>query len=109
MSASLVVQTSFLGDMVLTTPLVAELARRGPVDVVATPAGAPMLANNPDVRDVIVYDKRGGDRGTRGLLRLAARLRASSYDAAFLAQGSLRSAALPRPLLTSILGSQPLG
>ena len=38
--ASLVIQTSFLGDMVLTTRLIAELARRGPVDDVATPASA---------------------------------------------------------------------
>ena len=44
MTTSLVVQTSFLGDMVLTTPLLAELAGRGPVDVVATPANAPLLA-----------------------------------------------------------------
>jgi len=46
---SLVIQTSFLGDVVLTTPLMAELARRGPVHVVATPAGAPLLARNPDI------------------------------------------------------------
>jgi heptosyltransferase-2 len=93
-TASLVVQTSFLGDMVLTTPLVAELARRGPVDVVATPANAALLANNPDVRALFVYDKRGEARGLGGMLRLARRLRAERYDAAYLAQGSVRSAAL---------------
>ena len=32
MSSSLVIQTSFLGDTVLTTPLLAQLANRGPVD-----------------------------------------------------------------------------
>ncbi len=70
MTASLVVQTSFLGDMVLTTPLIAHLAESAgaPVDVVATPAAAPLLANNPAVREVIVYDKRGADRGVRGFL-----------------------------------------
>ena len=31
---SLIVQTSFLGDVVLTTPLIEWLAKRGPVDVV---------------------------------------------------------------------------
>jgi heptosyltransferase-2 len=93
-SAALVVQTSFLGDMVLTTPLVAELARRGPVDVVATPANAALLANNPDVRALFVYDKRGEARGLGGMLRLARRLREQRYDAAYLAQGSVRSAAL---------------
>jgi heptosyltransferase II len=90
----LVIQTSFIGDMVLATPLIAELARQGPVDVVATPASAGLLANNPDVRTVVVYDKRGADRGVRGFRRIATRLRAAGAKTAFLAQGSIRSAAL---------------
>ena len=91
---SLIIQTSFLGDMVLTTPLIAWLAESGPVDVVATPRAAGLLENNPDVREVIVYDKRGHDRGVSGFTRMAARLRARRYDAAYLAQGSARSGAL---------------
>ncbi|MEP6621375.1 MAG: lipopolysaccharide heptosyltransferase II [bacterium] len=94
MPSSLVVQTSFLGDTVLTTPLLVQLARRGPVDVVATPASASLLANHPAVRNVIAYDKRGADRGLRGLWDMAHRLRNTHYDVAFLAQGSWRSAAL---------------
>jgi heptosyltransferase-2 len=90
----LVVQTSFLGDMVLTTPLLARLAKEGTVDVVCTPAAAGLLANHPAIREVIVYDKRGKDRGMAGVTRLAASLRARRYDAAFLAQGSVRSGAL---------------
>jgi heptosyltransferase II len=92
--SSLVVQTSFLGDTVLTTPLLVQLARRGPVDVVTTPAAAALLANHPAVRQIIVYDKRGADRGLFGFLTLAQRLRDARYDVAFLAQGSWRSAAL---------------
>lgn len=94
MPVSLVVQTSFLGDVILTTPLIAELATRGPVDVVATPAAAGALANNPAIRSVIAYDKRGRDAGIGGMLRLAATLKRARYDAAYLAQGSWRSAAL---------------
>ena len=105
MQFSLVIQTSFLGDVVLTTPLVAELARRGPVHVVATPGGAPLLARNPDVASVTIYDKRGSARGVGGLANVAAELstartRAASEGAthavAYLAQGSVRSAALAR-------------
>ena len=94
MPSSLVIQTSFLGDTVLTTPLLAQLARRGDVDVVTTPASAALLANNPAIRSVIVYDKRGVDRGLPGFVALAKRLRKTPYDVAFLAQGSFRSAAL---------------
>jgi heptosyltransferase-2 len=92
----LVVQTSFLGDMILTTPLLARLATEagGTVDVVCTPAAGALLANHPAVREVIVYDKRGKDRGIGGMARLAGVLRAKRYDAAFLAQGSVRSGAL---------------
>jgi len=105
MGAALVVQTSFIGDMVLTTPLIAELARRGPVDVLTTPITGPLLANNPAVRRVILYDKRGADRGPVGLWRAARSTRELfeegkkhpvSYDAAYLAQGSIRSAIAAR-------------
>lgn len=102
MTTSLVIQTSFLGDTVLTTPLLAELARRGPVDVVTTRASAALLAHDPNVRHMIVFDKSGADRGVAGLARTAARIRASWRERgddprdthAYLAQGSLRSAAL---------------
>ncbi|MEO8563653.1 MAG: lipopolysaccharide heptosyltransferase II [bacterium] len=94
MPSSLVVQTSFLGDTVLTTPLLVQLAHRGPVDVVTTKASASLLAGHPAVRTVIAYDKRGADAGPFGFLRLAAQLRKARYDVAYLAQGSLRSALL---------------
>jgi heptosyltransferase-2 len=94
MTASLIVQTSFIGDMVLTTPLLAELSHRGPVDVVATPAAAGLLDNHPSVRRVIVYDKQGSDRGSLNFVRLAMRLRKERYEAAYLAQGSVRSGSL---------------
>lgn len=94
-SRSLVVQTAFLGDVVLTTPLLGVLAERhGPVDVVTTPAAAPLLETHPAVRRVIPYAKRGADRGIAGLLRLGRALRAERYAFAYLPHRSLRSAAL---------------
>ena len=92
--SSLVIQTSFLGDVVLTTPLLTHLATLGPVDVVTTPAGSALLENHPAVRHVIRYDKRGAQKGVGGFRSLAAQLRAERYGAAYLAQGSWRSAAL---------------
>jgi heptosyltransferase-2 len=92
--ASLVIQTAFLGDVVLTTPLIAVLATRGPVDVVTTPAAAGLLANNPHIREVIPYDKGGADGGLFSFLRMARRLRRAKYGVAYIAQASLRSGAL---------------
>jgi heptosyltransferase II len=64
------------------------------VDVVCTPAARVLIENHPAVREVIVYDKRGRDRGTLGAMRLAMQLREKHYDAAYLAQGSVRSGAI---------------
>jgi heptosyltransferase II len=92
---SLVIQTAFLGDVVLTTPLLEALAAaHGPVDVVTTPAAAPLVETHPAVRRVIAYDKRGKDRGLVRLVRLARALGAEHYEAAYLPHRSLRSAAL---------------
>ena len=94
MTASVVIQTSFLGDTILTTPLLAQLAHRGPVDVVTTPAAASVLTGHPAVRQVIVYDKRATHAGLFGFTTMTSRLKGASYDVAYLAQGSLRSALL---------------
>jgi heptosyltransferase II len=92
---TLVIQTAFLGDVVLTTPLLSALAERfGPVDVVTTPAAAGLLETHPAVREVIRYDKRGADAGLGGLRRVGAALRARRYERIFLPHRSWRSAAL---------------
>lgn len=95
MRGSLVIQTSFLGDVILTTPLIAELSRRGPVDVLVTPEGAAVLANDPHIRTIIRYDKRGTYGSTLTLWRTIRELRARRpYEVAYLAQGSFRSGLL---------------
>ena len=77
----------------LTTPLLEALAARyGPVDVVTTPAAAPLIETHPAVRRVIPYDKKGRDRGLGGLVRLARALRAEQYECAYLPHRSLRTA-----------------
>ena len=92
MGGSLVIQTAFLGDVVLTTPLIRELARRGTVDVLVTPGGATVLANNPHIRTIIPYDKRGTYGSALGLWDTVKEIRSRRpYEAAYLAQGSFRS------------------
>src|SRR2546421_6445512 len=109
---SLVIQTAFFGDVVLTTPLLEALAaRHGPVDVVTTPAAASLVETHPAVRQVIPYDKKGRDRGPRGLLRLARALRAERYEWAYLPHRSLRTALLawlaPIPRRVGFEGRRP--
>jgi len=93
MTSALVIQTSFLGDVVLTTPLIAELASRGSVDVLVTPRGADLLANNPHIARLVVFDKRGAQRGLAGVVSAARAARPASPDSvAYCAQGSVRTA-----------------
>ncbi|HKP30645.1 MAG TPA: lipopolysaccharide heptosyltransferase II [Gemmatimonadales bacterium] len=95
MSGTLVIQTAFLGDVVLTTPLLERLAsEHGPVDVLVTPAAAALLRGHPAVGEVIAYDKRGRDAGLRGWLRMAKALRSRDYDRVYVPHRSVRSAAL---------------
>jgi heptosyltransferase-2 len=94
-TATLVIQTAFLGDVILTTPLLTALARKhGPVDVVVTPGAAVLIEGHPAVRDAIRYDKQGEDAGVTALWRLGARLRDRGYAMAYLPHRSWRSALL---------------
>lgn len=92
---ALVIQTAFLGDVVLTTPLLSALAERhGPVDVVTTPMAAGLLETHPAVRAVIRYDKHGAQKGWAGIRRLSSELRGRRYSIVYLPHRSIRSAAL---------------
>lgn len=92
---TLVVQTGYLGDVVLTTPLLTALAERhGRVDIVTTPAARALVETHPAVRRAIPFAKRGTDRGIAGGWRLARALRSHRYARAYLPHDSWRSAAL---------------
>jgi len=96
-SHAVVIQTAWIGDVVLTTPLLAALARRhGPIDLVTVPEAVPLVETHPAVASVLPFDKRGRDGGVRGLFRTAQLLARNRYRIAYHPQGSLRSALLTR-------------
>ncbi len=91
----LLVQTAFLGDVILTTPVVAALRRHAPsaeIVMMVTPAAAPLVANHPALDAVLVDDKRGAGRGVGGFLRLVRTLRARRFTIALAAHKSVRTA-----------------
>ena len=70
----LVLQTSFIGDTVLTLPLLSEIKRRYPrarLSLLCTPQGGELAQNCAAVDEIIVDDKRGEHRGVSGLGREA--------------------------------------
>jgi lipopolysaccharide heptosyltransferase II len=93
----LVVQTSFLGDVVLTTPLLAGIRRCLPkshIAVLCTPRGKEILEGSPDVDEIIPLEKKrdGGRRAS--LWRTAGELRARKFDLALSPHKSFRTALL---------------
>ena len=93
----LIVQTSFLGDAVLTTPLLSEMKSRFPgaeLAVLCTPQAKSLLQENPDVDAILVDDKKGNGRGLIGLWRKAKDLRSRGFTIALSPHKSFRSGLL---------------
>jgi heptosyltransferase-2 len=91
----LVLQTSFIGDTVLTLPLVSQIKARFPASrltVLCSPLGKELLHDYPDIDDILVDDKRKADRGLGGLWRKAAALKRLRFSMAITPHKSLRSA-----------------
>ncbi len=96
-SRVLVAQTGFLGDVILTTPLIAELRRRLAPELIAvltTPQARPLLEAHPAIDRVLVDAKRASGKGVLGLLHTARRLRAERFTLAAAPHKSLRTALL---------------
>ena len=91
------VQTAFLGDVVLTLPLIHALRQRfgaARVDVLTVPAHAPVLQGQADIDTVLTYDKRHAQRGLWGLVEVGRMLRVRGYDLILSPHRSMRSACL---------------
>ncbi len=93
----LILQTSFLGDTVLTLPLITEVRRRFPVrklSLLCQPLSRELLQDHPAIDEIIVDDKKREDGGIAGLRRKAALLAARKFTLALTPHKSLRSALL---------------
>lgn len=89
----LVIQTAFLGDVVLTTPLFRALRRLWPekrLTALTTPQAAPLIAEDPHLDAVLTYDKKGKD----SLLSMAKTLRSGGYEMLVSPHRSHRTALL---------------
>jgi ADP-heptose:LPS heptosyltransferase len=69
-----------IGDMIMATPLIRAIARSHPtisLDVLASPSNAVVLAGNPHVRRVMIFDRKR----LSSFLRTMRTLRRGGYDA----------------------------
>lgn len=91
----LVFQTAFLGDVILTLPMIQILQQRFPaatIDVVTTPKASELLQHHPAIATIIQYDKRRSQKGLLGILSLSKQLRHRKYDVAIVPHRSFRTA-----------------
>ncbi len=65
-----------------------------PIDFLTSVGGAMMLEGHPQIRNILVFDKRGADKGLGGLWRLSKKLRQKAYQRAICSHRSWRTAAL---------------
>jgi heptosyltransferase-2 len=93
----LIIQTAFLGDVILITPLVRatkDLFPSARIDVLVTPETKPILANNPHIARVVTFDKRRSRFFS--FWETARQLRKNAYDLAISPHSSLTTAYLMR-------------
>jgi len=97
----LIIHTAFIGDIILSTPLIKKIKAKyidegSSITYVTTPAGASVLKNNPDLDEIIAYDKRGTHKGFKGLYLLGKRLNYKGFDEVIIPHRYLRSSILGR-------------
>ncbi|MDD2941925.1 MAG: lipopolysaccharide heptosyltransferase II [bacterium] len=93
----LIVQLGFIGDVILSTPVITALAELYPlasVSVLTTPVAQELLRFDRRLAKVHVYDKRGRQSGVSGLLEMGKELRSEKYDVVFSLHKSARTSLL---------------
>ncbi len=95
----LLVQTAFLGDIVLTTPLLRELRRVHPnasLWVLTTETGRRVLADRSGADRLLVLHKRWDRAGRRSCRKVLRQLTREPFDVAVAAHRSVRTGMMVR-------------
>lgn len=93
----LIIHTAFIGDIVLSTALVSKVKEKYPdsdIYYLTTPLGKEILKNNPKIKEIIVYDKRGKDKGFVAFISFVRKIRKLKIDVCLTPHRYLRSSIL---------------
>jgi len=91
----LIIQTAFLGDVVLITPLIRAskaLFPQAKIDVLVIPQTREVLANNPFIENILTFDKRKNKLFS--LAKTIGQLRSNKYDLAISPHSSVTTASI---------------
>lgn len=95
----LVIDLAFIGDVVLATPVVRTLHEAYPearLTMLTVPLTESVAAMNPYVDEVLVYDKKGRQKGFLGMLRMARQIKKHRFDLAVCLNFAVRGAVVAR-------------
>jgi heptosyltransferase-2 len=95
----LIIQTAFLGDVILTTPLIEVIHQHFSeyeIDFLTIPDAANIFQSNPNLKNTIIFDKKGKDKGFKAFYSLARNLADQNYEICITPHRSLRSAYLTK-------------
>ena len=93
----LIVQTAFIGDVILTIPLARAIAKRIPaaeIHFLTIPSSRELIETLPYIQRLWIFDKRGDHSGIFQLVRYARKIRAEKFDLALIPHRSIRTALL---------------
>ena len=93
----LLVQTSWLGDTVLSTPVIAGIKKIYPqagLWMMTTASASELIKRDPLLAGVLIYDKRGDDKGISGFLEMRKRIRKLKFDRVYSLHKSFRTTLL---------------
>ncbi|MDZ4727234.1 MAG: lipopolysaccharide heptosyltransferase II [Leptospira sp.] len=100
----LILQTAFLGDLILSTPFFHAVRNQFPdaqIDLVCNLGTEQIVFGNPDISEVIPIDKKKSHKRLFGFLKFALALRDKNYDIIFSPHFSYRST-----ILSYIIGAK---
>ena len=90
----LIIQTAFLGDAILTLPMIQSFKKLYPhssIEVLATPATQEIFKHSAYVDDVIIYDKHKTQKSFRQLYNIISLVRKKRFDSIYSPHRSFRT------------------
>ncbi len=94
MERILVIQTAFIGDAVLTLPMIQKLKEKypqGKIDVLSIPAAGEIFSASPFIQNVILIDKKGKHKSFFSLLKFIKEIKRNNYNIVYSPHRSFRS------------------
>lgn len=96
-SRILIIQTAFLGDVILCTPLIKaakKLFLHSFISFLLIPDTKNIVENNPYLDEIIIYDKKGKEKGLKNFFKMVKKIKKKNFDLAIIPHRYARSALL---------------